>query len=233
MSMGQREPGLPGNLNFITIEGVIGVGKTSLCNLLAERWNARLVLEALDDNPFLPRFYQDRRAWAFQTQMWFLLSRYRQLSEAVAQQDLFHKITISDYTFAKDRIFASINLDDEELQLYGHVANILANRVQRADLVVYLQASTDVLLRRIAKRGRSYEFNMDPSYISLVNDAYNHYFFHYDQSPLLVINTDGTDFVNDDADYTEIVEQIEKARPGVTYYQPLRTGDKNAPRGRR
>ncbi|MBN1129472.1 MAG: deoxynucleoside kinase [Chitinispirillaceae bacterium] len=231
--MQHNEPAFPGTCSFVTVEGVVGVGKTSLCTLLAERWNARLVLEALDDNPFLPRFYHDRKSWAFQTQMWFLLSRYRQLGEAVSQQDLFHAVTVSDYMFAKDRIFASINLDDDELQLYNHVANILETQVPRADQVVYLQASTDVLLKRIVRRGRSYESNMDPSYLAQLNEAYNHYFFHYEQSPLLVINTDGIDFVNNEADYTEIVEQIEKARPGVTWYQPMGTRDKAAWRGRR
>jgi deoxyguanosine kinase len=233
MTMQHSETGLPANFTFVTIEGVIGVGKTSLCTLLAERWNGRLVLEALDDNPFLPRFYQDRKSWAFQTQMWFLLSRYRQLCESVAQQDLFHKVTVSDYMFAKDRIFANINLDDDELQLYGHVAKILEQQVQRADLVVYLQASTDVLLKRIARRGRAYESNMDPSYIALLNEAYNHYFFHYEQSSLLVINTDGTDFVHEGADFSEIVEQIEKARPGASWYQPLGSVERTAKKNRR
>jgi len=218
---------------YIAIEGVIGVGKTTFCDLLATRWNARRIQEAVNDNPFLPRFYQDRAAFAFQTQLWFLLSRYRQLSEAVAQQDLFHRITISDYMFAKDRIFANINLDDDELQLYNHVANILEKQVPRPDLVVYLQASTEVLLRRIAKRGRPFEFNMDPGYIALVNEAYNHFFFHYERSPLLVVNTDEVDFVSDQTDLADIVTQIENARPGVTWYQPLRSRDKATIKSRR
>jgi deoxyguanosine kinase len=231
--MESNQMAIPAHLNFITIEGVIGVGKTTFCDLLATRWNARRIQEAVDDNPFLPRFYQNRAAYAFQTQLWFLLSRYRQLSEAVAQQDLFHRITISDYMFAKDRIFANINLDDDELQLYNHVANILEKQVPRPDLVVYLQASTDVLLRRIAKRGRPFEFNMDAGYIKLVNEAYNHFFFHYEQSPLLVINTDEIDFVSDQADLADIVTQIENARPGVTWYQPLRSRDKAAIKSRK
>ena len=231
--MAENHALIPGHLSFITIEGVIGVGKTSLCELLAEAWNGRLILEQVEDNPFLPRFYEDRKAYAFQTQLWFLLSRYRQLSEAVVQQDLFHRMTISDYMFAKDRIFANINLDDDELQLYNHVAGILEAQVPRADVVVYLQASADVLLRRISKRGRPYEFNMDRSYIELLSEAYNHFFFHYEQSPLLVINTDDVDFMKSESDLGEIMDQILKVRSGITYYRPLRGKDKAALKERR
>jgi deoxyadenosine/deoxycytidine kinase len=231
--MDKNETTIPSHLSFITIEGVIGVGKTSLCELLAEAWNGRLILEQVEDNPFLARFYEDRKQYAFQTQLWFLLSRYRQLSEAVAQQDLFHRMAVSDYMFAKDRIFANINLDDDELQLYNRVAGILEAQVPRPDVVVYLQASTSVLLRRISKRGRPYEFNMDPSYIGLLNEAYNHFFFHYEQSPLLVINTDEVDFVKSESDLGEIIDQILKVRSGITYYQPLRSKDKAALKDRR
>ncbi len=231
--MNKTEPRIPSHLNFIAIEGVIGVGKTSLCELLAESWNGRLIFEEVDENPFLPKFYEDRKAYAFQTQLWFLLSRYRQLSEAVVQQDLFHRITISDYLFAKDRIFANINLDDDELQLYNHVAGTLEAQIPRPDLVVYLQASNEVLLRRIARRGRPYEFNIDPTYIGLLNEAYNHFFFHYDKTPLLVVNTDNIDFMSDRGDLEEIVEQMVNIRSGVTYYQPLRSRDKAAINNRR
>jgi len=226
-------PSLPSSVSFLAIEGVIGVGKTSFCELLAESWNGRLVLEAAEENPFLPKFYEDRKMYAFQTQAWFLLSRYKQLSEMVAQQDLFHAVTISDYIFAKDRIFANVNLSDDELSLYNRIIGALETQVPRADLVVYLQASTDVLLRRIEKRGRPYEFNIDPAYINLLNEAYNHFFFHYTDSPLLVVNTDNIDFVNNTDDQAEIMEQIVKVKPGVTYYQPLRAKDKASLRERR
>jgi deoxyadenosine/deoxycytidine kinase len=231
--MDKNKHDIPPHLNFLAIEGVIGVGKTSLCELLANAWNGRMVLEEIDGNPFLPKFYEDRKGYAFQTQLWFLLNRYRQVSEAGVQQDLFHRITISDYLFAKDRIFANINLDDDELRLYNHVAGILETQISFPDLVVYLQASSEVLLRRIAQRGRPFEFNMDPTYIELLNEAYNHFFFHYDRTPLLVINTDEIDFENDRGDLEEIVEQIVKAPPGVTYYKPLRKRDKTALRERR
>lgn len=224
---------LPPHINFLAIEGVIGVGKTSFCNLVADTWNGRLVLEAPEENPFLSKFYEDRKMYAFQTQAWFLLSRYKQLSEMVAQQDLFHSLTIGDYIFAKDRIFASVNLSDDELTLYNRIIGALETQVPKADVVVYLQASTEVLLRRIEKRGRPCESNIDPEYIKQLNDAYNHFFFHYSDSPLLVVNTDDIDFVNEPDDQTEIMEQIVKVKPGVTYYQPLRSKDKAAIRERR
>jgi deoxyadenosine/deoxycytidine kinase len=222
----------PSHFSRLAIEGVIGVGKTSLCHLLAERWDAALVLEEVEENPFLAAFYKDRQSHAFQTQLWFLLNRYRQLSEAGIQQDLFHKITVGDYLFAKDRIFATLNLDADELGLYNHVAGILEKQVANPDLVVYLQASTDVLVRRIAERGRSFEFSMEPAYIDALNDAYNHFFFHYDKTPLLVVNTDEIDFVAERADFEEIAAQIAATRRGVTYYRPLRTKEKAALRDR-
>jgi deoxyadenosine/deoxycytidine kinase len=222
------DPVVPSHFGRLAVEGVIGVGKTSLCHLLAERWDAALVLEEVEENPFLAGFYEDRQSYAFQTQLWFLLNRYRQLSEAGVQQDLFHRITISDYIFAKDRIFATLNLDGDELQLYNHVAGILEKRVADPDLVVYLQASTDVLLRRIAKRGRPYEFGMEMAYIDALNNAYNHFFFHFDKTPLLVVNTDEIDFVAERADFDEITGQIVTMPRGVTYYRPLRTKEKTA-----
>jgi deoxyguanosine kinase len=228
MSMENTKAAATPLLNFVTIEGVIGVGKTTLCDFLAERWNARLILEDVDGNPFLSKFYQDRSSFAFQTQVWFLLSRFRQLSEAIAQQDLFHRITVCDYMFAKDRIFANVNLNDDELSLYGRIAGLLEAQAPKPDAVVYLQASTEVLLRRIAKRGRPFESSMEPGYIALLNEAYNHYFFHYNRSPLLVINTDEIDFVKDGDDLEEIVEQIVAIKPGVTYYRPLRAKEKSA-----
>ena len=226
--MDTNDPKIPSHFSFLAIEGVIGAGKTSLCELLGERWDAGLILEGVEENPFLGRFYEDRAMYAFQTQLWFLLSRYRQLSESGVQQNLFHRITICDYLFAKDRIFATLNLDDDEQQLYNRVAATLETQVPAPDLVVYLQASTDSLLRRIERRGRSFEFNIDPAYIEALNAAYNHYFFHYDKGPLLVINIDGIDFTEHPGDLEEIVAQIMVERHGVIYYQPLRSRDKPA-----
>jgi deoxyguanosine kinase len=221
---------LPDQIRFLCIEGVIGVGKTSLCHLLRRRFDARLVLEAAEENPFLSKFYVDRKSYAFQTQLWFLVSRYRQLSETFVQQELFTDVTITDYMFAKDNIFASINLDENELALYNTISKNLQRDVARPDFVVYLQASTDVLLHRIEKRGRSFEFNMDPEYLALLNEAYNHYFFHYTQSPLLIINTSDIDFVEYEADLDDIVNQIITTKTGTNFYAPLGSKEKGKAR---
>jgi deoxyguanosine kinase len=219
--MSEHSAEFPSQVSYLCVEGVIGAGKTSLCNLLAQQCNARLVLEEAEENPFLQKFYRNRRAYAFQAQLWFLVSRYKQLSVMVAQQDLFHELTISDYMFAKDRIFANINLEEHELTLYNNIARVMEVSIPRPDLVVYLQASTSVIMRRIEKRGRPYEFNMDPGYIEFLNEAYNHFFFHYTTSPLLIINTNDIDFVNETADLEEIVRQITTTRSGTNYYRPI------------
>lgn len=204
---------------FIAVEGVIGAGKTSLARMLSERLDARLNLEMVDDNPYLERFYQDRQELAFQTQMFFLLSRYRQLL-GLGQLDLFAGRIVSDYLFAKDRIFANINLDDEDLRLYERVAEVLEERVPRPDLVVYLQASTEVLMRRIGWRGRSYEREMDPAYIQTLNEAYNYFFFHYQESPLLVVNCNELDFVRNQSHFEDLLERIVQPFTGTRYYVP-------------
>jgi len=218
----------PPHINFLCIEGVIGAGKTSLCGLLGHQLGLRLIREDLEGNPFLSKFYADRRATAFQVQLWFLLSRHRQLTEVVAQQDLFHSVTVSDYMFAKDQIFASINLEDDEYALYTSIARTLQTSVPQPDLVVYLQASTETLLRRIAKRGRPYEKEMDEQYIADLNEAYNQFFFRYTASPLLIINTNDLDFVDSARDFREVIEQIVCAKPGANIYNPLSQKDKMA-----
>lgn len=223
---------LPSWIKYLCIEGTIGAGKTTFCNLLAQQSNSRLVLEAAEENPFLEKFYRERRSFAFQTQLWFLTSRFKQLSGAIGQQDLFYDITVSDYIFAKDRLFASVNLEEDELALYGQISSVMADKITPPDLVVYLQASTDTLLRRIERRGRPYEFNMDPRYIDMLNDAYNHFFFHYTETPLLIINTDPLDFVNNPADFAELLDQIRQAGKGTTFYQPMTADDKARLKGR-
>ncbi|MBU0509443.1 deoxynucleoside kinase, partial [bacterium] len=179
---------------YIAIEGVIGVGKTSLATLLTERLNGRLVLEKPEENPFLENFYQDPRHYAFQTQLFFLLSRFRQQQE-VPEPDLFHPVVIADYLFAKDRIFAYINLSEAEIALYEKVMALLEVRLRKPELVVYLQSSTERLMKNIRMRNRSYERDMSESYIRTLNEAYNHFFFHYDETPLLIVNATAIDYV--------------------------------------
>lgn len=205
---------------FLAVEGPIGVGKTSLVELLAPRLGAAILLDSAEGNPFLAQFYADRPRYAFQTQMFFLLHRYRQQLE-LSQFDLFRQSLIADYLFARDRIFAHLTLDEPELALYEKVHELLEVRVPRPDLVVYLQASTEVLLHRIALRGKPFERDLDRQYLEDLNEAYNHYFFHYDGSPLLVVNTNDLDFVNRKQDLEDLVKQIGEVRGGTQYYVPV------------
>ncbi|MEN8005639.1 MAG: deoxynucleoside kinase [Candidatus Krumholzibacteriota bacterium] len=204
---------------YIVVEGVIGVGKTSLTKLLATKTSGRLNLEVVEENPFLSDFYQDRSAFAFQTQIFFLLSRYRQ-QQNLFQHDLFSSTLISDYLFAKDRIFANLNLSDDELVLYNQLATILEQRVLKPDLVIYLQARTSVLMKRIRWRGRAFEQDMDEGYLDALNAAYSYFFHHYKDSPLMVVNTDNLDFVNVPGDFDLLFEQITEKFNGTRYYAP-------------
>lgn len=204
---------------YIVVEGVIGVGKTSLTKLLATRLGGRLNLEVVEENPFLAKFYRDREAYAFQTQIFFLLSRYRQ-QQGLGQQDLFNATLVSDYLFAKDRIFANLNLADDELALYSQLASILEQRVLKPDLVIYLQARTEVLQQRIRWRGRSFEQEMEPEYLEALNAAYSYFFHHYKDAPLLVVNTDNLDFVNVPGDFEMLFGQLTEKFAGTRYYAP-------------
>lgn len=205
---------------YIVVEGPIGVGKTSLSNLLAERFQARRILEVVEENPFLSSFYTDRHKYAFQTQIFFLLSRFRQQQE-LFQQDLFSAVTVSDYLFAKDRIFACLTLDSHEMALYDRVFEALGPRVTKPDVVVYLQARLDVLLHRIKKRGREFERKFDAGYLEELVHAYNDFFAHYTDTPLLVVNTSDIDFVNNEADRQGLMDAIQKARQGgIHHYDP-------------
>ena len=204
---------------YIVVEGVIGVGKTSLTKLLSTRTNGRLNLEVVEENPFLSQFYQDRSAYAFQTQIFFLLSRFRQ-QQKLFQHDLFSSNLISDYLFAKDRIFANLNLSDDELGLYNQLATILEQRVVKPDLVIYLQARTSVLLQRIRWRGRTFEQDMEEDYLNALNAAYSYFFHHYKDSPLLVVNTDNLDFVNVPGDFDLLYDQITEKFNGTCYFAP-------------
>jgi deoxyguanosine kinase len=203
----------------IAVEGPIGVGKTSFVELLARRFDAFKVLEDLE-NPFLREFYEDKAGAAFQAQLVFLLSRYRQL-QGLAQRDLFHQITICDYIFPKDKIFAYLNLDDSELLIYDKLYSLLEEQTPKPDLVIFLQSETRTLLERIARRNRDYESGISETYVEAVNKAYNYFFFHYTQTPLLVIDTTQIDFVRDEEHLGELVEQIRKMERGVQYYRPM------------
>jgi deoxyguanosine kinase len=205
---------------YIVVEGPIGVGKTSLVDLLSERLGARKLMEVADDNPFLPNFYKDPRRYAFQTQLWFLLNRFRQQQE-LGQFDLFRQTLITDYLFAKDKIFAYLTLEDHELALYERVHTLLQVQVPTPDLVIFLQASTETLLQRIAIRGKAYEREMDRKYLEDLNAAYTHFFFHYTASPLLVVNTSDIDFVNRREDLEDLIKKIGETRAGMHYYVPL------------
>jgi deoxyguanosine kinase len=203
----------------IAVEGPIGVGKTSLVKLLAESFDAHTVLEELD-NPFLKEFYEDKPGAPFQAQLFFLLSRNRQLQE-LAQRDLFQQITLCDYIFSKDKIFAYLNLDDSELLIYDKLFEMLEAQLPKPDLVIYLQAQTATLEERIHRRNRQFETGMSETYIEEVNKAYNYFFFHYTQTPLLVIDTTRIDFVHHTEHLNELVDQIRKMDRGVQYYTPL------------
>ena len=206
----------------IAIEGTIGVGKTSLSKILGERLEAKLVLEEFDENPFLVDFYNDSERFAFQTQLFFLLSRYRQ-QQQLQQTDLFTKTLISDYMFVKDRLFAALNLNDKEMSLYNAVARILEKNVTSPDMVIFLQSDTDRLMHNIKHRGREYEKLIDWKYIDALNQMYNEYFFKFDNCPLLIINTNDIDFVKNKDDLEEIIEFIRTPGEGTRYFNPIKS----------
>jgi len=205
--------------NYFAVEGVIGVGKTSFAGMLAERLEAELVNEEVFENPFLADFYKNRKRYALSCQLYFLLSRFQQQQQLMTR-DLFAQRIVADYLFAKDSIFASVNLSDRELALYNRIAPILARDIPRPDLVIYLQASAPVLLQRISKRNYSFERSIDSEYIRLLCKAYDYYFFNYSDTPLLVVKTDEIDFVNNPEHFDDLIEQINKPMSGKKYYAP-------------
>ena len=205
---------------YVVIEGVLGAGKTALARFLAEAWQAAFVQEDTAANPFLEDFYRDRRRYAFQTQITFLLNRYRQ-QEQLLQRDIFSPRVVSDYLFQKDRIFANVNLNEKELALYESLFPLLNRDVPQPDLVIYLQTSPEVLLEHIADRGRPFEKDMDPDYIRALTEAYNYFFFHYDATPLLVVDSTELDLIDDAAHCRDLMERVDEHPGGTVYYRPL------------
>lgn len=207
------------NLQYVAIEGTIGVGKTSLANLFSEKLRAKLILEAFEDNPFLTDFYEDPESNAFQTQLWFLLQRYQQQQE-LRQVDMFHNLVVTDYMFVKDRLFAALNLNEKEMSLYDSVAKMMEKNIIHPDLVIFLQADTETLMKNISKRGREFEKNMSEDYIDALNQVYNEYFFRYQETPLIIINTNNIDFVQNPGDLEEMIGYIRQPISGTKFFNP-------------
>jgi len=207
-------------VRYIAIEGVIGSGKTALAKKMKVRLDSKLILEQFETNPFLEKFYTDRRRYAFQTQMFFLINRFKQ-QEELNQEDLFTQYIVGDYIFDKDRIFAYLNLSGEELKLYESIFPLLQRNLRKPDLVVFLQSSIDRLMHNIKKRSRKIERNLTRSYIEELSDAYTHYFFRYNSSPLLIVNSTEIDFVNNEEDFDELFRQIfREDRAFIEYFNP-------------
>ncbi|MCH7575905.1 MAG: deoxynucleoside kinase [Candidatus Marinimicrobia bacterium] len=208
-----------GKTFMLAIEGAIGVGKTSLAKRIADQLDARLVQEEFEENPFLADFYRNSEVYAFQTQLWFLLSRYRQQQD-LKQLDLFAPLMVTDYMFMKDRLFASLTLSNKEMALYDRIADLLERDIVAPDLVIYLQADTNRLMENIRKRGRAYEMRMEWQYLDSLNQLYNEYFFRFDKSPLLIINTNEIDFVANPGDLDEIIKFIREPVGGTRFFNP-------------
>lgn len=202
---------------YIAVDGPIGTGKTTLAKMLAQDLGGRIILEPLEQNPFLGEFYKDRRKNAFKTQIFYLLNRYQQQLE-LKQQDLFNTVTVSDYTFSKDRIFAMINLSEDELQLYDTIYGLLDARIPKPDLIVYLQASTSVMQSRIKQRGLAEEKGISDEYLEELSDAYNRHYFSFTDIPMLVVNSNDLDIVKKVADWDNLRNAILEHRAGVAHF---------------
>lgn len=210
-------------LDFIVVEGPIGVGKTTLAKRLARSFGSDVLLEGADENPFLQRFYQDPRSAALQTQLFFLFQRARQIQE-LRQADMFQPVRVADFIMEKDRLFAELTLDEDEFNLYQQVYEHVTVDAPVPDLVIYLQAPVDVLIKRVGKRGRQYERHLDAAYLERIVESYTRFFYDYAQSPLLIVNAAELDLVSNDADYQLLLEQIHRTRSGRHYFNPAPLG---------
>lgn len=207
-------------IRYIAIEGVIGAGKTSLARRLAEKLNAKLVLENFEDNPFLEKFYKNPSRYAFHTQIYFLLTRFKQLQE-LRHEDLFHNYVISDYIFEKDKIFAYLNLQDDELVLYEKIAATIEKSVPVPDLIIYLQSTVERLMSNIRHRDRETEKPMKEQYIKDLNEGYNYFFFRYKASKVMIVNATDIDFVNNEDDFENLINEILKQEhSSIEYFNP-------------
>lgn len=207
------------NPEFIVIEGPIGVGKTTLAKKLAQSFGSELLLEAASDNPFMAKFYENPKAAALSTQLFFLLQRAKQMQE-IRQADMFNPVRIADFLMEKDRLFAELTLDEDELRLYEQVYDQLTIDVTEPDLVVYLQAPVEVLLGRIENRGIHHERLIEAAYLQRLSDSYVNFFYHYTQAPLLIVNAAEVDLVNNDGDYQPLLQRIKSIKSGRHYYNP-------------
>ena len=209
----------PLGFHYVAVDGPIGVGKTTLVELLTRRYEGVKILEDVD-NPFLPDFYQDRPGAAFQTELYFLLSRYKQQQE-IAQRELFDRFLVADYTIQKNRIFAYLNLSDDELMLFDKLFALLEPQVPVPDLVIHLVADVGTCMDRIRRRARSFEKTISENYLSELIDAYNHYYHYYDRSPLLVVDTRHLNFPQRPEDFDELIHRLARPIKGTEYFQPL------------
>ncbi len=208
------------NLKYIVVEGPIGVGKTSLAQRLSDEFGSTLLLEHVDDNPFLERFYQNPREAALSTQLHFLLQRTKQLQE-FKQADIFSPVRVADFLIEKDRLFAQVTLNASEYELYEQVYSHLTIDAPKPDLVVYLQAPVEILIQRIRKRGRGYERLVETAYLEQLNEAYAKFFYDYDDAPCLIVNASDIDFINNEKDYEQLLGEVLKMEAGKRYFNPL------------
>ncbi|HAV92798.1 TPA: deoxynucleoside kinase [candidate division WOR-3 bacterium] len=205
---------------FIAVEGVIGVGKTTLATKLAKYYKGEVILEPVEENPFLDKFYKNVEGFAFQTQIFFLFARYNQM-KSLKQTKIFFDMLVSDYMFDKDRIFANLNLDENEFQLYEHILKFIEKDITSPDLVIYLQASPEVIMERIKKRSRSFEQDISIEYINELSRNYSNFFTYYKSCPVLIVNVDEVDLSKEQGPLSQIIQEIEKPFNGVKYLKPI------------